>query len=73
MVFSTFAKQVLTIQYKQRPKISFLIRIAKLKFATAMAPLYLIAYGQCPDAARPMPIMLRVNVIVKSFLEVAIR
>ena len=62
------AKSVFTNRYKRRPKISLRIKIAKLKLATAMAPLYLRAYGQCPDAAKPRPIILSENVKVKSFL-----
>ena len=39
----TFAKQVLTNKYRIRPKISFRMRIEKLKLATAKAPAYLLA------------------------------
>lgn len=67
-IIVTFANKVLTNRYNKRPKISFLIRIAKLKFATAISPLYLRAYGQCPEAAKPSPIMFSENVMVKSFL-----
>jgi len=42
-VVLTFAKQVLTNQYKRRPKISLRIRMAKLRFPTTKAPLYFTA------------------------------
>ena len=61
---------MLTNRYRRRPKISFRIKMAKLKFATAMAPLYFLAYGQWPEAARPRPIMFRVKAMVNNLLPV---
>ena len=67
---TTLAKQVFTNKYKRRPKSSLRIRMAKLRFPKAMAPVYFSAYGKCPDAARLIPIILKVNTNVKSFLAI---
>lgn len=65
----TFAKKVLTNQYKNRPKSSFRIRIAKKRFPRTIAPENCTAYGQWPDAANPIPMQLRVKMNVKNFLD----
>jgi len=44
------------------------MRMAKFRFPKAIAPVYFSAYGKCPDAARPIPIIFNVNTNVKSFL-----
>ena len=49
------------------------MRMAKFRFPKAMAPVYLSAYGKCPDVARPIPTIFNVNTNVKSFLENMIR
>ena len=65
---ATFAKQMLTNKYKERPKSSLRMRMAKLRFPKAMAPAYFTAYGKCPDAARMIPTIFNVDTNVKSFL-----
>ena len=67
------AKQVFTNKYKKRPKSSLRMRMAKFRFPKAMALAYFSAYGKCPDAARPIPIIFNVNTNVKSFLADSLR
>lgn len=65
----TLAKQVFTNKYNRRPKSSLRMRMATLRFPRAMALVYLLAYGKCPDAARMIPMIFKVITNVKSFLE----
>jgi hypothetical protein len=62
----TLAKKVFTTQYKQRPKISFLIKMAVSRFPNTRAPGWAKAYRHRPDAARPTPTMLIEKQKVKS-------
>ena len=62
------AKNVFTNQYKNRPNNSFLIKMAKNRFPSTIAPENCTAYGQWPDAANPIPIALIEKTNVKNFL-----
>lgn len=65
----TFAKNVFTNRYRNRPKSSFRTRIAVRKLPKTNALVYLRGYVQAPEIVKISIIIFQVMIKVKNFLQ----